>query len=98
MVMMSVVWLAVTLTMVALNEFSRPFRPISQEYLHDLAEGFANLRKLHVKAIVNVYYNNGEPTTLRGCHNVASTDICCLADSLRAQRQLQSARVHAALL
>ena len=45
--------------MVALNEFSRPFRPISQGYLHDLAEGFANLRKLHLKAIVNVYYNNG---------------------------------------
>ena len=48
----------VTLTMVALNDFSRPFRPISEEYLRNLTVGFANLRKLHVKAIVNVYYNN----------------------------------------
>ena len=40
--------------MVALNEFSRPFRPISQEYLHDLAEGFANLRKLHLKGFLEV--------------------------------------------
>ena len=89
--------------MVALNKFSRPFRPISQEYLHDLAEGFANLRKLHLKAIVNVYYNNGAPNNTPRLSAMVgfdcqSTDIRCLVDSLRVQRELQSARVHAALL
>ena len=50
--------ITVTLTMIALDEFSRPFRPISAAYLRALANGFAGLRKLHVKAIVNIYYNN----------------------------------------
>ena len=45
----------VTLTMIALNEYSRPFRPISADYLAKLQAGFAALRKLHVKALVNVY-------------------------------------------
>ena len=60
----------VTLTMVALNQFSRPFRPISEVFLASLANGFAALRKLHVKAIVNVYYNNvfGENST-QNLHN-----------------------------
>ena len=50
--------ITVTLTMIALNEYSRPFRPIDAAYLTKLTNGFAQLRKLHVKAIVNVYYNN----------------------------------------
>jgi hypothetical protein len=50
--------ITVTLAMITLADFSRPFRPISDVFMASLTAGFASLRKLHVKAIVNVYYNN----------------------------------------